>query len=84
MTNSLENKGYSASSTESESELGVQGSDCDGCCGGHSSDKQNDKQNDKRVSTDPDLQQVIDAWANLPEIVKAGMLAMVNASEVQK
>jgi hypothetical protein len=84
MTNSLENKGHSASSTESESEPGVQGSDCDGCSDGHSSDKQNDKQNDKCVTTDPGLQQVIDAWADLPEIVKAGMLAMVGALAVQK
>ena len=33
---------------------------------------------------DPDLQQVIDAWADLPEAVKTGILAMVNASQVQK
>ena len=32
---------------------------------------------------DPDLQQVIDAWADLPEAVKTGILAMV-ASQVQK
>jgi len=29
---------------------------------------------------DPDLQRVIDAWPNLPEAVKAGILAMVKAS----
>ncbi|MDP6547135.1 MAG: hypothetical protein QGH60_24425 [Phycisphaerae bacterium] len=43
-------------------------------------DKQNDKQNDKRVSTDPDLQWIVDAWAELPQVVKTGMLAMVEAS----
>ena len=43
-----------------------------------------DKQNDKRVSTDPDLQRVIDAWADLPEVIKAWMLAMVNASVIQE
>jgi hypothetical protein len=43
----------------------------------------NDKQNDKRVSTDPDLQQVIDAWEDLPEIVKVGMLAMVEVSRAK-
>jgi len=84
MPDSLENKGYSAISAADGIQPGVQGSDSDGCSGGHGSDKQNDKQNDKRVPTDPDLQQVIDAWADLPEVVKAGMLAMVNASEVQK
>ena len=84
MPESLGNKGDSAITAVDKSASGVQASDCAGCSGGRSSDKQNDKQNDKRVSTDPDLQQVIDAWANLPEIVKAGMLAMVNASEVQK
>ncbi|HUS46374.1 MAG TPA: hypothetical protein VM219_10195 [Phycisphaerae bacterium] len=29
---------------------------------------------------DPDLQRVIDAWPNLPEAVKAGIVAMVRAS----
>jgi hypothetical protein len=29
---------------------------------------------------DPDLQRVIDAWPNLPEAVKAGIVAMVKAS----
>jgi len=80
MPASLENKGYSSIIEVGESESGVQASDCDGCCGGHSSDKQNDKQNDKRVNTDPDLQKVIDAWTELPEVVKIGMLAMVEAS----
>jgi len=84
MTKSLKNKGYCAFSAESKSVPKVQGSDCDGCSGGRSSDKQNDKQNDKRVSANSDLQQVIDAWSDLPEIVKAGMLAMVNALDVPK
>ena len=42
-----------------------------------------DKQNDKSVSTDPDLQQVIDARADLPEVVKTGILAMVEASQAK-
>jgi len=29
---------------------------------------------------DPDLQRVIDAWPNLPEAAKAGIIAMVKAS----
>jgi hypothetical protein len=40
-------------------------------------DKPDDKLSDKRAITDPDLQQVIDAWANLPEAIKTGILAMV-------
>jgi hypothetical protein len=83
MINSLENKGDSAIAAVGESASGVQANDCGGCSSGHSSDKQNDKQNDKRVSTDPDLRQVIDAWADLPEVVKTGMLAMVEASRAR-
>lgn len=32
-------------------------------------------------TSDPDLRQVIDAWAKLPKVVRAGMLAMVKAAE---
>ena len=31
--------------------------------------------------TDPDLATVIDAWARLPEAVRAGIVAMVKAAE---
>jgi hypothetical protein len=30
--------------------------------------------------TDPDLAKIVDAWPNLPEAIKAGMLAMVKAA----
>jgi len=80
---SLENKGDSAIASGDESASGVQAGDCDVCSRGHDSDKQNDKQNDKRVIIDPDLQQVADAWPDLPAAVKTGILAMV-ASQVQK
>jgi len=80
MPENLGNKGNPAITPLDESASEVQADDCDGCSGGHRSDKQNDKQNDKRATTDPDLQQVIDAWADLPEVVKTGILAMVKAS----
>jgi hypothetical protein len=32
----------------------------------------------------PDLQQVIDAWADLPKTVRRDILAMVEASQVKK
>ena len=81
MTECLENKGDSAIAPVDENTSGVQAGDCDVCSRGRGSDKQNDKQNDKRVITDPDLQQVIDAWADLPEAVKAGILAMVASQD---
>jgi len=31
------------------------------------------------IATDPDLATVVEAWANLPDAIKAGILAMVNA-----
>ena len=39
----------------------------------------NDKQDDKQDSQDPTLQNVIEAWPELPEEIKAGILAMVEA-----
>ena len=39
-----------------------------------------DKLDDKPTSEAPDLAVVIDAWADLPEAVRAGILAMVKAS----
>jgi len=47
-------------------------------------DKLSDKQSDKLQITDPDLQRVVDTWANLPAAVKTGILAMVAASQIQK
>ena len=76
MSESLQNNGDSAIAPVGESASGVQAGDCDRCSDGHGSDKQNDK----RVITDPDLQQVVDAWADLPEVVRTGMPAMVEAS----
>ena len=35
---------------------------------------------DENRSIDPDLAAVIEAWPTLPEAVKAGILAMVNAA----
>jgi len=35
----------------------------------------------KTGSIEPDLQRVIDAWAELPQVVKAGVLAMVEAAK---
>jgi hypothetical protein len=55
----------------------VQADDCNGFGDVPHSDKPDDKQNDKLQITDPDLQQVVNAWADLPEAVKAGILAMV-------
>ena len=73
VTESLENKGDSASAPVGESACEVQRGDCDVCSRGHGSDKQDDK----RVIADPDLRQVVDTWADLPEAVKTGILAMV-------
>ena len=39
----------------------------------------NDKPDDKKSPQDPPLQAVIEAWPELPEQIKAGILAMVEA-----
>ena len=44
------------------------------------SDKQNDKLSDKRSTRDPALATVIEAWAKLPEPLKTGILATVEAA----
>ena len=49
----------------------VQTGDCHDCA----NVRTDDKPDDKLQITDPDLQQVIDAWADLPEAVKTGILA---------
>ena len=43
-------------------------------------DKHNDKHNDKRAEGNAELAQVIDAWPRLPEAIRAGILAMVDAA----
>ncbi|MCZ6736103.1 MAG: hypothetical protein O7C65_09965 [Planctomycetota bacterium] len=35
---------------------------------------------DKSGLADPDLQHLIDAWPDLPEAIRAGIVAMVNAA----
>ena len=55
----------------------VQAGDCNDSANVPPSDKPDDKQSDKLQITDPDLQQVVDAWTDLPEAVKMGILAMV-------
>ena len=54
----------------------VQAGDCTNSGNVHNSDKLDDN----RVITDPDLQQVIEAWADLPEAVKTGILAIVQTT----
>ena len=86
--NALENKGATDSDTGRFHAPNippiVQADDCDDSANvprfDKPDDKQDDKQDDKREVTDPDLQQVVDTWADLPEAIKTGILAMVNAS----
>jgi hypothetical protein len=84
----LQNKGGTASDTGRSHAPNtppiVQTDDCNSSANVLPSDKPDDKQSDKRQITDPDLQQVIDVWADLPEAVKTGILAMVNASQPQQ
>ena len=42
--------------------------------------KLNHKQDHKRILEDPELARLIDTWPDLPEPVKAGILAMVQAA----
>ncbi len=58
----------------------VQTGDCDNSANVRTDDKPDDKLSDKPQISDPDLQLVVDTWAELPEVVKAGMLAVVEAS----
>ena len=57
----------------------VPSGDCSSTADGPRSDKQDDKQSDKKSSQDPSLLTVIEAWPELPEQIKAGILAMVQA-----
>ncbi len=34
--------------------------------------------------TDPDLAAVVEAWPDLPEAIRAGILAMVNAATIER
>ena len=58
----------------------VQAGDCHDSGNVRTDDKPDDKLSDKLQITDPDLQRVVNAWADLPEPIKAGILAMVYAS----
>ena len=51
---------------------------------GRRSDKLDDKQSDKLPPLDPDLARAIEAWAGLPEAVRVGILAMVEASSAEQ
>ena len=59
----------------------VQAGDCHDSANVRTDDKPDDKLSDKLQITDPDLQQVADAWADLPEAIKAGILAMIETIE---
>ena len=61
----------------------VPGGDNGSTGGERNSDKPDDKQDDKRTVADPALAKVIDAWPDLPEAVRKGILAMVEASTTQ-
>ena len=75
-----ENKGDSPPSRSHENRAAVPPDASGNPGGGQRSGKQNDKQNDKRASADPDLAQVIDAWPDLPQAVRAGIVATVKAT----
>ena len=79
MPRTLQDKGYSAIVSVVEDASEVQADDCGRYVGDHGSGKQIDK----RETIDSDLEQVVAAWADLPEVVKAGMLAMVEASRAR-
>jgi len=51
-----------------------------GDCGSTANGRSSDKLDDKPRITDPDLARVIDAWPHLPEPVKAGIVAMIQAA----
>ncbi len=75
-----DSKGYSAPGTNSQDGDNAQGSDRSRPSGERGSDKQDDKQNDKRERTDPQLTGLVNAWPDLPDAVKAGIVAMVKAA----
>ena len=58
----------------------VQSDDLRATGDGRRSDKLDDKPDDKLPPLDPDLARVFEAWTGLPEPVKVGILAMVEAS----
>ena len=57
----------------------VQADDCDDSANVPRFDKPDDKLSDKRQITDPNLQEVVDAWTDLPAAVRAGIVAMVQS-----
>jgi hypothetical protein len=39
---------------------------------------------DNRNELDADMQQVVDAWPTLPEVLRAGILAMISSAKMEK
>jgi hypothetical protein len=74
----LANPGIGQSSARGE-QAGVTADDSAGPAGELHSAKQNAKQTDKRVSDDPDLTRVAEAWPSLPEAARKVILATVAA-----
>ena len=76
----LVNKGHSEAQVSGQKQALVPQEDSASTEAEHCAAKLNHKQDNKRILQDPELASVIDAWPILPEPIKAGILAMVQAA----
>ena len=84
-THETPEKGGDSSPAESTAKASeAHGGDSDRPGSGRRSDKQTDKQNDKRAFVDPGLGKVADAWPDLPDPIKAAILAMIDTTTEAK
>ena len=74
------NKGHSEAQVSGQKQALVPQGDSASPGAEHCAAKLNHKQDNKRILHDQELASVIEAWPSLPEPIRAGILAMVQAA----